>query len=267
MRSHNNMLKPALTKAAGGILTLMLVGACSSSSGPTVKQEAGTRRASNAVEAALCEGRASDAQEILLAEPLASPTDRFYTALALEKSGLAISARKIYAGLMQSGAQDGVFLRCGSEILANGTVTAESGRRLAALAQQLQAMDVAPEKPKKLHTGLPVRVSTQPTGATATSSNFNSAPMAIYRPNSTSPLGRWFAHLESYKTYKNALENKPVLEGKFPPLKGYIDQWQVDAAGGVVRLGVRLDSRDDARRLCQQVKSNGSYCAVLDTSG
>lgn len=265
MHSHSKKFQTQVTRAAVGALGLILLAACSST-GPVHKADPGARRASAQVEAALCEGRASDAQEILLSEPLASPSDRFFTALALEHSGLAISARKIYAGLMQSGAQESVFLRCGDELLANGNVADESARRLAALAQKLRAMDVAPEKPKKLHTGLPVRTTEQATSSTSPA-NYNYTPQAVFRPQSTSPLGRWFAHFESYKTYQTALDNKPVLEGKFPALTGYIDQWQVEAAGGVVRLGVRLDSRDDAKRLCQQVKSNGGYCAVLDTSG
>ncbi|SDE59500.1 MULTISPECIES: hypothetical protein [Kordiimonas] len=251
-------------KGAGFALSLLLVAACSSGpSGP--KPTAGAKRAPNQVANALCEGRAADAVTMLTAEPLSGPVDRFFTALAMEKSGHPVSARKIYASLMTSGATDPVYLDCGSEVFANGTVSGEAARRLAVIAQDLRSLDVAATRPQTLHEGLPT-LDGSSISAVRPSSGFSSTPMTVYRPASTSPLGRWFAHLESYKTYQSAQANKPTLEAKFTSLKGYIDQWEVNVSGGVVRLGVRLDEREDARRLCQQVKSNGDYCAVLDTA-
>jgi len=265
MRSLNNSGISAIAKGAGFALSLLLVAACSSAPAGT-KPTAGAKRAPKPVANALCEGRAADAVEILSAEPLASPVDQFFTALAMEKSGHPVSARKLYAGLMAAGSTDPVYLHCGTELLANGTVSSEAARRLALIAQNLRSLDVASAHPQQLHEGLPTLDGGSAISSVRPSSGFSSSPMTVYRPQSTSPLGRWFAHLESYKTYQSAQGNKPTLEAKFPSLKGYIDQWEVNVSGGVVRLGVRLDSRDDARRLCQQVKSNGDYCAVLDTS-
>ncbi len=264
MRSLNNPGMTTLARGAGLALSLLLVAACSSGpSGP--KPTAGAKRAPTQVANALCEGRAADAVDMLSAEPLSGPVDRFFTALAMEKSGHPVSARKIYASLMTSGATDPVYLDCGAEQLANGTVSSEAARRLALIAQDLRSLDVATARPQHLHEGLPT-LDGSSVSSVRPSSGFSSTPMSVFRPGSTSPLGRWFAHLESYKTYQSAQENKPTLEAKFPSLQGYIDQWEVNVAGGVVRLGVRLDDKEDARRLCQQVKSNGDYCAVLDTS-
>jgi len=265
MRSLNKQGMAITAKGAGFALSLLLVAACSSGpSGP--KPTAGAKRAPTQVANALCEGRAADAVDMLSAEPLSGPVDRFFTALAMEKSGHPVSARKIYASLMTSGATDPVYLDCGSELLANGTVSSEAARRLALIAQDLRSLDVATARPQHLHEGLPTLDGGNGVSAVRPSSGFSSTPMSVFRPGSTSPLGRWFAHLESYKSYQSAQENKPTLEAKYPSLTGYIDQWEVNVAGGVVRLGVRLDDRADARRLCQQVKSNGDYCAVLDTS-
>lgn len=265
MPKANSIRTHAAKTGASFALSLLMLTAC----GSTPEFQApvqNVQRASNNIEAAICEGRAEQASEILSSEPLAGPVDQFYKALAHEKSGMAISARKLYAQVMQMGSQQAVFMRCGSEILANGTVSQEAGRRLATLAQELRAMDVMMTPPTRLHSGLPVRQtsgSTTPTSAPTTTFNI---PTDVFRPKSTSPFGRWFAHLASYKSYQNALNNKGTLEKEFPALEGYIDQWEVSVAGGAVRLGVRLDDRDDANRLCRQVKSNGKYCAVLDTT-
>ncbi|NVJ70023.1 MAG: hypothetical protein HWE08_06700 [Alphaproteobacteria bacterium] len=264
MHSHSKKTK-AFTKGASFALCFLLLAACGGSDG-NISPVAGAKHPTRQVENALCEGRPDDAIAILSSEPLAGPVDRFYTALAMEKGGRPVTARKIYAALMQQGATDTVFLRCGNVVLANGIVSEEAARRLATIAQELRALDVAAATPRKLHAGLPTINGNGISASSSPARSFSSTPMAVYRPQSTSPLGRWFAHLESYKSYQSALESKPVLEGKFPALKGYIDQWEVKVAGGVVRLGVRLDSKDDAVRLCRQVKSNGDYCAVLDTN-
>lgn len=261
MPGRNNPLGTILVKSACMMLPFLLA-ACGSTGGGLQAPVGNAQRAGSAIEAAICEGRATDAVQILTAEPLVSPTDRFFKALAFEQSGYAVSARREYASLMQSGSTQQVFLRCGNLTLANGAVGAEAGRRLAIVAQQLRALDVTNPRPA-LHAGLPVHSNT-PTSSTA--GYTSSSPMTVSRPSSTSPLGRWFAHLASYGSYQNAQTNKPTLERKFPALAGYIDQWEVNVGSGAVRLGVRLDSRDDATRLCNQVKSNGDYCAVLDTS-
>lgn len=262
MPNHSSPLGTIFVKSACVMLPFLLI-ACGSTGGGMDTPVNQAQRAGSAIEAAICEGRAGDAVQILTAEPLVSPTDRFFKGLAFEQYGYAVSARREYAALMQSGNQERVFLRCGRETLANGSVSDEAARRLAIVAQQLRAMDVTTPNTRSLPVGLPGRGG-NPTSSTA--GYTSSSPMTVSRPSSTSPLGRWFAHLASYSSYQNAQTNKPTLEKKFPSLAGYIDQWEVNLRGGAVRLGVRLDSRDDATRLCNQVKSNGDYCAVLDTN-
>jgi hypothetical protein len=225
------------------------------------------QRINPVVEQALCEGRASDAVRIMTSEPLLSPADRFYTALALEEGGRPIAARQIYATLMASGTQDGVFAHCGSMVLADGTVSAEAGKRLAMIATQLQSMDVARAEPIHFGPGLPP-TSSKPADITRT------APAAggggprrdVTRPSSSSPLGRWFAHLASYRSYDHANAGKESLTKKYPALDGIIDQWEVNVSGYALRLGVRTSEKGDASSLCAQVKSQGEYCAVMDTS-
>jgi hypothetical protein len=259
---NRTQVRTIFVKSVGFALPFLLI-ACDTTSGTVEPPVRNAQRAGSAIEAALCEGRGPDAVRILTAEPLASPPDRFYKAVALEQSGRAISARREYAALMQSGNRERVFLRCGSTTLANGTVSAEAARRLALLARDLRALDVAPPQTVRLHAGLPSLTDAR---TTSTAGYTSSGQMTVARPSSTSPLGRWFTHLASYSSYQNAQTNKPTLEKKFPALAGYIDQWEVNVGGGAVRLGVRLDSQSDAKRLCAQVKSNGDYCAVLDTA-
>lgn len=250
------------------LFTLLGVAACSSG-GASYRASPGAamQRINPTVEQALCEGRASDAVRLMTSEPLLSPADRFYTALALEEGGRPIAARQIYATLMSSGAQDGVFAHCGSMVLADGPVSAEAGRRLAVIASQLHAMDVARAEPLRFGPGLPATTS-KPADITRT------APAAggtgprrnVTRPSSSSPLGRWFAHLASYRSDDHATEGRESLTKQYPALDGIIDQWEVNVNGYALRLGVRTSERGDANELCAQVKSQGEYCAVMDTS-
>ena len=256
-------------KLVSGALALLLLAACGTGGmtrGPR-PQSASLQRASNAVEQAMCEGRAIDAARILISEPLSSPADRFYTGLALEESGKPVAARRIYASLMTSGSRDMVFLRCGNETLADGTVGAEAGRRLAIIASELQSMDAARMQPVRLDHSLPA-ITEKPADVARTSpAAGNTGPRRdVSRPNGSSPLGRWFAHLASYRSYEQAVSSKSILEKKYPALSGIIDQWEVNVGGFALRLGVRLGEKSDAQTLCGQVKSQGDYCAVLDTS-
>ena len=246
----------------GAALCLLALSACGGMSGPGPSAQ--VMRVSNTVESAICEGRAADAVTTLSSEPLSSPSDRFYLGLAYEESGRPITARRIYAGLMSSGANDQVYLRCADRVVASGSVSVEAGRRLAEIAGQLQQMDAARMGAVQLPDGL-ASVSDKPANTVRTSPA-NMARTAVTRPGSSSPLGRWFAHLSSYRSYEHAEENKSTLEKQFPALTGMIDQWEVNVNGLAVRLGVRISERGDAQLLCNQVKSQGEYCAVLDTS-
>ena len=249
------------------LLTLLVVAACSNGGAGVRPAGTTTQRINPVVEQALCEGRAVDAAQLMTSEPLLSPADRFYTALTLEESGRPVAAQQIYASLMSSGAQDGVFAHCGSMILANGPVSAEAGRRLASIAAHLQAMDVARTPPLHFSPGLPATTQ-KPADVTRT------APAAggtgprrnVTKPGSSSPLGRWFAHLASYRSYDHAMAGRDSLAKQYPALEGILDQWEVDVNGYALRLGVRTSDKADATSLCAQVKSQGEYCAVMDTS-
>jgi hypothetical protein len=66
---------------------------------------------------------------------------------------------------------------------------------------------------------------------------------------------------------ENAKTHKATLEKKYPALTGILDQWELNVGGSLaVRMGVRVSVRADADRLCNAVKSQGDYCAVIDTS-
>ncbi|WP_417464156.1 hypothetical protein [Kordiimonas sp.] len=248
---------------------LLLLGACATGgTGRSVRpQSASVQRASDAVEQAMCEGRAIDAARMLMSEPLSSAPDRFYTGLALEQSGRPVAARRVYASLMNSGSRDMVFMRCGNEIMADGMVGSEAGRRLAIIASELQTMDVARMQPVRLDHGLPAMTEKPADVARTAPAAGNTGPRRdVTRPSGSSPLGRWFAHLASYRSYEQAVSSKSILEKKYPALSGIIDQWEVNVGGFALRLGVRLQEKSDAQTMCNQVKSQGDYCAVLDTS-
>ncbi len=257
------------------LLPLMLLAACGSGglSGPSGRTADGAIRSMPSdLQDAICEGRAQQAVDALLAEPLVAVTDRFFTALALEEAGLPTRARILYAGVMQTGSKDIVRAQCPDRVLANGLVADEAARRLASLSEFLTAMDVNLSPEQTLHSGLPasgpVRVVDGrkfPVGA-GTSYTGGSGG-AVIRPQSQSPLGQWFVHLASYRTLDNAMKNRSTLEAKFPALTGLIDQWELDVGGSTaIRLGVRVRDRSDANSLCNTVKSQQEYCAVIDTS-
>ncbi|WP_262693741.1 hypothetical protein [Kordiimonas aquimaris] len=253
------------------LLPLLLLSACGTMSGimgSSDPSERGTvRPLPAALQTAICEGRGQDALDALTAEPLFSASDRFYTALALEETGAAMRARSLYAAVMQTGSTDIVRASCADRVLADGLATDEAARRLAALSQQLAALDVnlAPERP--LHNGL-ARTSALNTGSIASTLSYSGgASQSIVRPASQSPLGQWFAHLTSYGSIESATSNRATLEKKFPALTGLIDQWELVVNGNTaIRLGVRVSEKSDADRLCNTVKSQGEYCAVIDTS-
>ena len=256
------------------VSTLMAVGflaACSSGGflgGGTAPTgvNGGTARMQQDVLAAICEGHAEDAIAIMTSEPLMSAADRFFIAIATEEAGHAARARMQYARLMQSGSMDKVSVRCGRRILAQGTVSDEAAKRLAAVARDLAVMDANLRPTPSLHEGLPSAAFV----SSGTSSGGNNGPVgparAVNRPGSQSPFGQWFAHLVSYRSIETATKNRTIIEAKFPSFAGIIDQWEVDVGGLAIRLGVRLSDRAEADDLCGAVKSQGEYCAVMDTS-
>lgn len=269
-------MKQALTKkntlSALKLTPLLFVAACGAFSASSPSTRPGgplVQEMSDDLEAALCQGQAAQVAEALLEEPLISPTDRFFTALALEESGAVSRARLLYAAVMQSGSGDVVRARCPDRILAEGPVKDEAGRRLAALSELLTAMDANLSPEPSLHEGIPasgpVRVAD---GRKFPASFASGPPQSISRPASQSPLGQWFVHLSSYRSLDTAMRNKSTLEAKFPALTGIIDQWELEVNGNLaIRLGVRVSDREDANQLCNAIKSQQEYCAVIDTSG
>ena len=220
------------------------------------------------VLSAICSGRAEEAVRLLSMEPLASPTDQFFTAVALEESGRPAHARQLYARLMQAGSEDRVQIRCGGETLADGTIRDEAARRLVTVSQSLALLDANLRPVQQLHAGLPSTRGTPKSSGKGGNSFAASGPaVPVTAPGSQSPFGQWFAHLASYMSLENANKNRSTLEADFPALKGIIDQWEVDTGGRrAIRLGIRVQNRADAQSLCQAVKSQGKYCAVIDTS-
>ena len=251
---------------------LLMVAACGtfSSSAPSSRPgTAATQEMSDDLEAALCQGQAAQVADALLAEPLISPSDQFFTALALEEAGAAARARLLYATVMQSGAEGIVRARCPDRILADGPVKDEAAKRLAALSELLTAMDANLSPEPSLHEGIPASGPTRVVDGRKFPATFASGPpQSVSRPASQSPLGQWFVHLSSYRSLDTAMKNKSTLEAKFPALTGIIDQWELDVNGNLaIRLGVRVSDREDANRLCNAIKSQQEYCAVIDTSG
>lgn len=252
------------------LMPLMAVAACGmfGSSAPSSRPGALVQEMASGLEDAVCTGRAQEAVDVLLSEPLVSPTDRFFVALALEEAGLAPRARLLYANVMQTASDDIVRARCPDRVLANGPVKEEAARRLAALSELLTAMDVNLSPVRPLHDGIPPSGPVKIVDGRKFPDSFaGGPPRAVSRPTSQSPLGQWFVHLASYRSMDNAMRNKPTLETKFPALAGIIDQWELDVGGNLaIRLGVRVSDRSDANGLCTAVKSQQEYCAVIDTS-
>lgn len=254
------------------LLPLALVAACGMlTPNPSATRSGGAtvREMAPDLQSALCEGRAQQVVDALLAEPLVSPTDQFYTALALEEVGAGPRARMLYASVMQTGTQDIVRARCADRVLANGPVSDEAARRLAALSELLTAMDVNLSPVPELHEGIPDAGPTRVVDGRKFPASFAASgpPRTVSRPASQSPLGQWFVHLSSYRSIDNAMQNKSTLETRYPALTGIIDQWELEVGGNVaVRLGVRMSEKSDADRLCAAVKSQQDYCAVIDTS-
>jgi len=271
MHALNNIArhKGRIGRAFGALLSLGLLAACSSFSGGSLGGgSGGTARMPDDVLDAVCEGRSDDAIAIMTKEPLASPADRFFVAVAVDEGGHAARSRMLYVNLMQGGSTDRVKVACGSRVLADGTVSGEAARRLAAVARDLAALDANLRPPVPLHRGLPSSAPTfSPASSHTANANLNVGPArAVNKPGSQSPLGQWFAHLASYRSFDNAVKNRSTLEAQFPSLSGIIDQWEVDAGGLAIRLGVRMNNRPEALDLCGAVKSQGAYCAVMDTS-
>ncbi len=252
------------------LLPLLTVAACGmfSASGPSPRPGALVQDMASDLEDAVCTGRAQEAVDVLLSEPLVSPTDRFFVALALEEAGLAPRARLLYANVMQTASDDIVRARCPDRVLANGPVKEEAAKRLAALSELLTAMDVNLSPVRPLHEGIPSSGPVKVVDGRKFPESFaGGPPRVVSRPASQSPLGQWFVHLASYRSMDNAMRNKPTLETKFPALAGIIDQWELDVGGNLaIRLGVRVSNRSDANGLCNAVKSQQEYCAVIDTS-
>ena len=245
---------------------LLLLAACSGgpSGTPGRVTSGGPARMPDNVLNALCEGRANDAITLLTAEPLGSPADRFFAALSLEEAGHPTRARALYVSVMRSGTTETVKIRCGGHTLANGAILDEAARRLAIISQNLALLDANLRPHRPLHRGLPS--SAKPTQAKS-ASTYSGPRMAVSAPSGQSPFGQWFVHLASYSTIESAAKNKGTLENKFPALQGIIDQWEINARGNTaIRLGIRVQAKGDAQQLCNAVQSQGSYCAVIDTS-
>ncbi|MBL4789790.1 MAG: SPOR domain-containing protein [Kordiimonadaceae bacterium] len=263
-----------LGRAVTASALLLLLGACSGgfglfSSNNSTGSVGGTFRMQSNVRNAVCEGRADEAVAIMSAEPLASQPDKFFVALAIDESGHPVRARQLYVRLMQVGSQERVLVNCGNRVLADGTVANEAARRLAAVAQQMAALDANLRPTPALHSGLPALTPRRNSAASSSSGSpfvASGSPVMIQRPSSQSPFGRWFVHLSSYRSLENAEGNRATLERKFPKLSGLIDQWQVNVNGPAIRLGVRTDNKPEATAICNAIKSQGSYCAVLDSS-
>lgn len=258
---------PSAAKSLVAAALCITVAACSSN-GPartagTVATPAASSEMKATIKQALCEGRADDAVKQLTAEPLASPTDRFFLALSLEQSGHPTRAQMFYAQLMQTGYNGYVRVHCGRNVLVDGSVSEEAARRLAVIARNLAIMDVNLRPTPRLHKGIPpAEPASKKSGST-----YSGPALDVGKPGSQSPFGQWFAHLASYRSIDNAMKNKGTLEGKFPALAGVIDQWEVITNGRqTIRLGIRVQEKADAQNLCQAVKSHGEYCAVIDTS-
>ena len=260
-----------LGRAAALMLSAGLLAACSggglfSGGGAPTGSNGGTARMQPDVLGAICEGHAEDAIALLSAEPLMSDADRFFIAVATEEAGHPSRARMQYARLMQSGSTDKVSVRCGRRILAEGMVSGEAAKRLAAVARDLAVMDANLRPTIPLHQGLPASMLTTPNASPSGLSGYTGPARAVDKPGSQSPFGQWFVHLVSYRSIDTATKNRSVLEAKYPAFVGIIDQWEVDAGGLAIRLGVRLSDRAEANSLCGAVKSQGEYCAVMDTS-
>lgn len=264
---HFGALKPFKALVAGTALLILV--ACSGnpsfvSDTPGRVTSGGPARMPDNVLSALCEGRASDAITLLTAEPLGSPADKFFAALSLEEAGHPARARSLYVSVMRSGTTDSVKIRCGGTTLANGTILDEAARRLALISQNLALLDTDLRPHRHLHAGLPP--STKPTRSKSAPS-YSGPRMTVSAPSGQSPFGQWFVHLASYSSIESAAKNKGTLEKKFPALQGIIDQWEINAQGNTaIRLGIRVQAKGDAQQLCNAVQSQGSYCAVIDTS-
>lgn len=262
---------PHLGRAAVLMFSAGLLAACSggslfNGSGAPTGSNGGTARMQSDVLGAICEGHAEDAIAILTTEPLMSHADKFFVAIATEEAGHPARARMQYARLMQSGSTDKVSVRCGRRILAEGMVSDEAAKRLAAVARDLAVMDANLRPTMPLHQGLPSSMLTSNANAATGSTGPVGPARAVDTPGSQSPFGQWFVHLVSYRSIDAATKNRSVLEARYPSFAGIIDQWEVDAGGLAIRLGVRLSDRAEADRLCGAVKSQGEYCAVMDTS-
>lgn len=260
------LVRAAATLVALGMLTACSGGGFFSGGDAPTGANGGTAQMQRDVLNALCEGHAEDAIAIMSSEPLMSAADRFFIALATEEAGHPSRARMQYARLMQSGSTDKVSVRCGRRILADGMVSDEAAKRLAAVARDLAVLDANLRPTLPLHKGLPMAAYSSGNGSTGSKNMPVGPARAVNRPGSQSPFGKWFAHLVSYRSIEAATKNRSVLEGRFPPLAGIIDQWEVNVNGLAVRLGVRLNDRAEADNLCGAVKSQGDFCAVLDTA-
>ncbi|MCK0069274.1 SPOR domain-containing protein [Kordiimonas laminariae] len=271
MQTQNNTFGKA-TKTSLFILATTLVAACSgggSSKLPTA-QTGRTIEMPRAALSALCQNAPVEALDLLSEEPMASPADRFFVAAALERGGMVTRARQIYAGLMQTNTRESVSILCGDEIIAYGPVPNEAGRRLAVISRDMALLDANLRPTRPLHKGLPASSKPQqtvlPAAGKPTPRRTKGPVTSLPRPTTNSPFGNWFVHLSSYRSMDNAIKNRPTLETKYPALKGFIDQWEVDSGGTAIRLGVRLQDKSEADRLCAAIKNSGNYCAVMDTS-
>ncbi len=263
-----------LLKTSMVLSVASLVGACSSggssfsSNSPSLRSGE-TMTMGSAAEAALCQNKPGRALAILSAEPFSSPTDKFFMAVALEKSGHANRARQTYASVMQSGSNDNVSLRCGNETIAMGAVTSEAGKRLANISRHLALLDVNMHPRPPLHRGLASMsrpVALPPVRSSSGTRKPNQAPVTtLAAPRNQDPFGDWFVHLASYRSIDNATKSLPVLERKYPALAGNIDQWQVNSSGTAIRLGLRLNNKSEADSICAAIKQSSNYCAVLNT--
>jgi len=100
---------------------------------------------------ALCEGRAREVVDFLSAEPLSSPADQMYLAVALEASGRELEALEIYDRLGALAIISPMVVRCGDNVTIGGEVSelarfrAERRRALIARKEALNAAAEAVE--------------------------------------------------------------------------------------------------------------------------
>ena len=253
---------------------------------------------------AVCAGDYREALSILPPRYRDDPLTLFMAAYALEASGHAVRAHPHYQLLADNGFQDRVRIVCGGTALFDGALADVARTRAMEIERILIDLDADLAPTRWLHDGLPDQVTAETnstenrarTSAQATPANNaeegrvlrvggrrsapassgvgqrqpvqNPAPqtVAVTRPDSLDPLGRWFVHLSSYFADDNADAGRAALSALYPAYSGLFDSWQVDLNGRRTwRLGIRLRDETEARSICVRLEAEGLYCSVFDS--